>query len=76
MGEEIRRNRPAGPAGTARERVGIPEKNITLAISQALFNRLQSMPGLKPVMIREGDYYVELKRRPEIARRSRAGRRA
>jgi N-acetylmuramoyl-L-alanine amidase len=30
------------------------------------------MPGYKPVMIREGDYYVELKRRPEIARRSRA----
>ena len=50
----------------------LKEKNITLAISRALFNRLQSMPGYKPVMIREGDYYVELKRRPEIARRSRA----
>lgn len=50
----------------------IKEKNVTLALSRALFNRLNSMPGYKPVMIREGDYYVELKRRPEIARQNRA----
>lgn len=50
----------------------IKEKNITLAISKALYNRLASMPGYTPVMIREGDYYVELKRRPEIARQQRA----
>jgi N-acetylmuramoyl-L-alanine amidase len=48
------------------------EKNVTLAISQALYERLQKLPGYKPVMIREGDYYVELKRRPEIARQNRA----
>ena len=50
----------------------IKEKNVTLAISQALYERLQKLPGYKPVMIREGDYYVELKRRPEIARQNRA----
>ncbi|MCG8413447.1 MAG: N-acetylmuramoyl-L-alanine amidase [Pseudomonadales bacterium] len=50
----------------------IKEKNITLAISKALYNRLSTVPGYTPVMIREGDYYVELKRRPEIARRRRA----
>ncbi len=50
----------------------IKEKNITLAISRALYNRLNAMPGYQPVMIREGDYYVELKRRPEIARQRRA----
>jgi N-acetylmuramoyl-L-alanine amidase len=50
----------------------IKEKNVTLAISQALYERLEKLPGYKPVMIREGDYYVELKRRPEIARRNRA----
>ena len=50
----------------------IKEKNVTLAISQALYERLQKLPGYKPVMIREGDYYVELKRRPEIARQHRA----
>ena len=50
----------------------IKEKNVTLAISHALYERLQKLPGYKPVMIREGDYYVELKRRPEIARQNRA----
>ena len=50
----------------------IKEKNVTLAISQALYESLQKLPGYKPVMIREGDYYVELKRRPEIARQNRA----
>ena len=50
----------------------IKEKNVTLAISQAIYERLQKLPGYKPVMIREGDYYVELKRRPEIARQNRA----
>jgi N-acetylmuramoyl-L-alanine amidase len=50
----------------------IKEKNITLAISRALFARFNSMAGYKPVMIRSSDYYVELKRRPEIARNNRA----
>ncbi|MBG10525.1 MAG: N-acetylmuramoyl-L-alanine amidase [Gammaproteobacteria bacterium] len=50
----------------------IKEKNITLAISRALYERLEKLPGYKPVMIRDGDYYVELKRRPEIARQHRA----
>ena len=50
----------------------IKEKNVTLAISRALYERLEKLPGYEPVMIREGDYYVELKRRPEIARQNRA----
>ena len=50
----------------------IKEKHITLAISRALYNRLNSMPGYRPVMIREGDYYVNLRRRPQIAREQRA----
>ncbi len=50
----------------------IKEKNVTLAISRDLFNRLESIPGYKAVMIREGDYYVKLQRRPQIAREHRA----
>ena len=50
----------------------IKEKHVTLAIAQALHRRLDSIPGYQPVLIREGDYYVELKKRPEIARRHRA----
>lgn len=50
----------------------IHEKNITLAISKQLYDVLASTPGYKPVLIREGDYYVQLTERPEIARRNRA----
>ena len=48
------------------------EKDVTLAISRYLEDQLNSMPGYRPVMIRDGDYYVQLDQRPEIARRERA----
>ncbi|MDA0281507.1 MAG: N-acetylmuramoyl-L-alanine amidase [Proteobacteria bacterium] len=48
------------------------EKNITLKIARALFDQLERMPGYTPIMIRDGDYYVELRRRSEIAREKRA----
>ena len=49
----------------------IKEKNVTLAISQAIYERLKNC-RLQAGDDREGDYYVELKRRPEIARQNRA----
>ena len=50
----------------------LKEKNITLKIARALFDHLERMSGFTPVMIRDGDYYVELQRRSEIAREKRA----
>lgn len=50
----------------------LKEKTVTLAISKALRDSINAMPGYRAVMIRESDYYVELKRRPQIARESRA----
>lgn len=50
----------------------LQEKNITLRIARALYDYLDAMPGYAPVMVRDGDYYVELARRPEIARERRA----
>jgi N-acetylmuramoyl-L-alanine amidase len=50
----------------------LKEKNITLPMSRALFDVLDAMPGYKPVMIRDGDYYVELQQRSQIARDYRA----
>ena len=50
----------------------IKEKNVSLAISRLLYNKLNSMAGYHPVMVRDGDYYVQLDERPEIARRHRA----
>ncbi len=48
------------------------EKDITLAVSRYLHEYLGAQPGFRSVMIRDGDYYVPLRRRPEIARGHRA----
>lgn len=50
----------------------IKEKNVTLAIARYLRDYFNSVAGYKPIMIRDGDYYVELKRRPQLARENRA----
>ena len=50
----------------------IKEKSVTLAISRLLKKQLDSIPGYRAVMVRDGDYYVELRRRPQIAREKRA----
>ncbi|MCB1647941.1 MAG: N-acetylmuramoyl-L-alanine amidase [Pseudomonadales bacterium] len=50
----------------------IREKDIALAIARAIYQRLQSAPGYQPVLIRDGDYSVQLQRRPQIARQNRA----
>ena len=50
-------------------RSGIREKDVVLAIARALERRIDRAPGMKAVLIRDGDYYVGLRRRTEIARR-------
>ena len=49
----------------------IMEKDVTLAIARAIRDRLNSTPGYKPMMIRDGDYTVKLQDRPNIGRESR-----
>jgi N-acetylmuramoyl-L-alanine amidase len=53
----------------AMTRSGIREKDVVLAIARALKRRIGRTPGMKAVMIRDGDYYVGLRRRTELARR-------
>lgn len=48
------------------------EKDINLAVSRYLSERLRETAGYRAVMIRDGDYYVPLRRRTEIAREQRA----
>jgi N-acetylmuramoyl-L-alanine amidase len=48
------------------------EKNVTLAIARELARLVAREPGMRPVLIRDGDYYVGLKQRFEKARRMRA----
>ena len=44
------------------------EKKVVLAIARAVKNKLDAMPGLRGALVRDGDYYVPLRKRTEIAR--------
>ncbi|WP_282167430.1 N-acetylmuramoyl-L-alanine amidase [Shewanella japonica] len=54
-----------GPKGTY-------EKKVVLAISKRLARKINETPGMKAVMTRSGDYFVNLNQRSELARNSRA----
>ena len=51
-----------GPSGTR-------EKDVVLQIARRIYNVLQAEKGIKPVLIRTGDYFVPLATRRESARR-------
>ncbi|MDJ0939760.1 MAG: N-acetylmuramoyl-L-alanine amidase [Woeseiaceae bacterium] len=57
-----------GAVGKARTR----EKDVALAISRALEKKVDAEPGMQAILIREGDYYVDHRKRMEIARRNNA----
>lgn len=48
------------------------EKNATLAISKKLADQLNSVPGVKAILTRRGDYFVQLNKRSDIARKNKA----
>ena len=50
---------------------GSYEKRVTLAIAKKLQKLINREKGLRAVMTRKGDYYVNLNRRTEIARKER-----
>ncbi|MDX1509136.1 MAG: N-acetylmuramoyl-L-alanine amidase [Woeseiaceae bacterium] len=54
-----------GAIGKARTR----EKDVVLAISRTLAQRIDAEPGMKAVLIRDGDYYVDYRKRMDVARR-------
>jgi N-acetylmuramoyl-L-alanine amidase len=66
----------AGHGGTDPGAIGydgrIREKDVALSISRAVFEALEATPGYEPVMIRQGDYFVRLQQRPQLARQIRA----
>ena len=51
---------------------GTKEKHIALQIAKRLEKHINRQPGMKAVMIREGDYYVSLRKRIAKARAHRA----
>ena len=59
------------PGATGR-RYHTHEKDVTLAIARDLAKLVSQTPGMRAVLIRDGDYYVGLRQRFEKARRARA----
>lgn len=51
---------------------GTFEKKVTLAVAQELEALINRERGMRPVMIRRGDYYIGLRERTAIAREHRA----
>ncbi|NIR32661.1 MAG: AMIN domain-containing protein [Gammaproteobacteria bacterium] len=51
---------------------GTFEKNVTLAVAQEVEALINRERGMRPVMIRRGDYYIGLRERTDIARQHRA----
>ncbi len=48
------------------------EKHVTLAIARRLAELFDREPGYKPVLIRQGDYFLALRERTDIARKNQA----
>ncbi len=57
-----------GAVGRAKTR----EKDIVLSISRTLAQRINAEPGMKAVLVRRGDYYIDHRKRSDIARRNQA----
>ncbi|HUA81485.1 MAG TPA: N-acetylmuramoyl-L-alanine amidase [Dyella sp.] len=51
---------------------GALEKNVTLAVARNLAAQINRQPGMKAVLTRDGDYFIPLKQRYEIARQNQA----
>lgn len=51
---------------------GLNEKNVTIAISKKLKKLLDQNHMFKPVLTREGDYFVSVQGRSDVARRKKA----
>lgn len=56
----------------ARGKKGTHEKDVVLDMARRLARLVAQEPGMRPVLIRDGDYYVGLRQRMEKARKNRA----
>lgn len=56
----------------ARGRHGTREKDVVLAIARKLARLIEREPGMKPVLIRDGDYFLRLRERIRRAHDHRA----
>jgi N-acetylmuramoyl-L-alanine amidase len=53
-------------------RMGTKEKDVVLSIAKKLAVLLEKEKGIRPVLIRKGDYYLRLRKRSALARKHKA----
>jgi N-acetylmuramoyl-L-alanine amidase len=58
------------PGATGKN--GTHEKNVVLAIARQLAQQIDNEPGMRAVLIRDGDYFVTLRDRMQRARKQQA----
>ncbi|MDH2925215.1 N-acetylmuramoyl-L-alanine amidase [Nicoletella semolina] len=58
--------------GAIGKHLGVREKDVTLSIAKELKALLDKDPNFKGVLTRQGDYFIPLAHRTEIARKNRA----
>ena len=56
----------------ARGAHGTREKKVVLDIAKKLARMINRQAGMKAVLVRKGDYYINLRKRMEIARKAKA----
>jgi N-acetylmuramoyl-L-alanine amidase len=56
----------------ASGRGGAREKDVVLAIARRLRTEIDAQPGMRAVMVRDGDYFVSHRRRMQVAHDARA----
>ena len=56
----------------ARGHGGTKEKQVVLEVARELEKMIAKEKGMKPLMIRKGDYYLKLRKRMDIARQQKA----
>lgn len=56
----------------ARGPTGLLEKDVALAMARRLAALINAEPGMQAILTRDGDYYLGLRQRVEIARRAQA----
>ncbi|HEY4143890.1 N-acetylmuramoyl-L-alanine amidase [Pinirhizobacter sp.] len=61
-----------GEDSGARGATGLLEKDVTLNVARELAAQINAQPGMQAVLTRNGDYFIPLKRRYQIAREHNA----
>ncbi len=56
----------------ARGKSGLLEKDVALSVARRLARNINAQPGMRAVLTRDGDYYVGLRERVNVARKHQA----